>query len=213
MALATESRKEKLKKSENPLRVSRVDPLCDWSYSDGEMNDLPDPAITGQDLSRLVEEHYPKVLRRLRVLVGNRHAAEDLAQEVFARFVTATRGGRRIENTAAYLNGVIHHVFCQHLREKRTQPRLTIVEDLASDGHADLGSERSPFEAILELVQALPEQHQAVIVGRFFLRMSVGDMAKSLQRSERTISLWQAKAMKKLRYLAIEQGIDLEQTT
>jgi RNA polymerase sigma factor (sigma-70 family) len=165
------------------------------------------------DLSRLVEEHYPKVFRRLRALVGDRDTAEDLAQDVFAGFVVALRGGRRIESVGAYLNGMVNHVFCDHLRGKKSRPRVRLVEE-TWDAQPE-GGVHDPHrlnEALLELVKMLPERQRKVIVGRFQLRMTLAELAEVLGRSERTISLWQEKAMRKLRQLALKQGIDLEQT-
>ncbi len=163
-------------------------------------------------MNRLVEEHYPWVLRRTRVLVGQRHAAEDLAQEVFARFFAAVRSGKQIEQVTAYLNGVLHNVFSEYVRDRKSRPKPALVADRAADPAADGDLvDRPHHEAILELIQLLPDKHRMIVVGRFLMHMSVTEIAASLKSSERSVSLWQSEAMEMLRRLAADREIELEQ--
>jgi RNA polymerase sigma-70 factor (ECF subfamily) len=97
----------------------------------------------------------------VRSIVRDRHEAEDITQDVFARLITAL----------------------DHLRRRRPLP---VAEVRTSDeGHEQLGYERS--EALRAALEGLPEDQREVLVLRHLAGLSPPEIALRLGKSEAAV--------------------------
>jgi RNA polymerase sigma-70 factor, ECF subfamily len=117
-------------------------------------------------------------------IVRDRHEAEDITQDVFAKLITAiARYERREVPFAAWLLRVARNAALDHLRSRR---QLPFAEVRTSDqGHEQLGYERS--EALRAALEGLPEDQREVLVLRHLAGLSPPEIALRLGKSEAAV--------------------------
>lgn len=132
---------------------------------------------------QMVELHAQPVWRCARVLCGDDHEAEDLAQETF---VEAWRSLQRFDGRARFstwLYGILRHRFLKSRRKRRP----VIEEDVERTGRPS--REAEPLAAAVQAEEAtlvlaalavLPDEHRAVLELRFYADASLADIATLL---------------------------------
>ena len=120
----------------------------------------------------------------VRSIVRDRHEAEDITQDVFARLITAIAHYEQREAPfAAWLLRVARNAALDHLRRRRPLP---VAEVRTSDeGHEQLGYERS--EALRAALEGLPEDQREVLVLRHLAGLSPPEIALRLGKSEAAV--------------------------
>jgi RNA polymerase sigma factor (sigma-70 family) len=121
------------------------------------------------------------------VLTGDVHAADEIAQESFARLFP--RFGS-LQNPRAYLRVVIVNL---HRREARRRHRGVSMEP----AH-DLGSDHESVE-LLASIDRLPARQRAVIVLRYFEGCSEAEIADALSCAPGTVKSLASRALERLR--------------
>ncbi|MEU1195733.1 sigma-70 family RNA polymerase sigma factor [Streptomyces sp. NPDC005813] len=156
----------------------------------------------------LYEEHWRSVYRYLLLRTRNRHLAEDLTQEVFARAL------RRIGaftwqgvTFAAWLLTIARNLHLDEVRTSRTRLE-TLVPELA---HVD-GSDRSAESSALRVLEAVeacdavrnalntlsPHQRRCLEL-RFLGGMSPAETARTMGRSVGAVRGLTFRALRKVR--------------
>ena len=138
---------------------------------------------------------------------------EDLAQEVFVRLYDRVTTGEAVVNPWNYIKVIAKHVFLEHLRAQRREKEFRqLDEELAVTAHA------GPLEkcALEELTGAIPQllaelsvTERTVLVGLYFLGMTVRELAEAVGASASTVLDRHNRGMRELRRLALERGIEL----
>jgi len=163
-------------------------------------------------LQKAVELHYPQIQRRFRSIVGDPHAVNDLSQEVFARLCVKFREGYRIENLWAFIVGLAKKVAMEYFRKKKQRGCVLLGELQIIDACPlpDQVSEQADIDQrIRGFVKQLDADERAIITGRYVFDMTVKEIADWLDIPRSTVFDRHDQAMRKLKRLAIENGIEL----
>lgn len=113
------------------------------------------------DMAAFICDEAPGLLRRARLLTADPHLAEDLTQETLTTVVAKWPRVQRLDDRVAY-----------------ERPSETITDgSTATDGLDGTSVD-------LARVSALPPEHRAVVVMRYYDDLPVADVAAALGRSE-----------------------------
>lgn len=161
-------------------------------------------------LSAIHERHFDAIYRYVSFRVGDADTAEDLASEVFTRFLTALRqGGGPTETLAGWLYGVAGHVIKDHLRRQYRRPQVPLEASLpaAEADMADAVDQSLRADRLREVVASLTADQQAVLSLRFGAGLPIRDVADSMGKSEGAVKQLQARAVAQLSRLLRPEGV------
>jgi len=136
-------------------------------------------------------DHVDRLYRAALALCGNRHDAEDLVQETYARVLARPRFLRH-DDDLGYLLKVLRNTFLNRIRtQKRKPPPLELDE--ARDGLQRASDPRHP-EAALELTELLgaiaelPDDQRDVVVAIDIMGLTYREAGRALGAKEATIT-------------------------
>jgi len=166
-------------------------------------------ALDKEALGLIYDQHYQSVYRYVSFRVGDAQTAEDLAAEVFTRFLAALRGRGALPNTiAGWLFGTAQNVLREHYR-KQKQMNWSELDD------AIAGPDRSPEQRLQErfdsealraaLAELTPEQ-QHVLALRFGQGLPIKAVAELIGKSEGAVKMLQLRAIGALAGRLTAQG-------
>ncbi len=117
-------------------------------------------------------------LVRLAALLGA-DDPEDVVQEAFCRVFAARRGlSSSDEAVAGYLTrAVVNHIRDRHRRSAVARRDAHLV---ASDGLAVPGLDHTERDAVMHAVAALPDRQREAVVLRFWLDLSLAQVAAAM---------------------------------
>ncbi|MBM3983064.1 MAG: sigma-70 family RNA polymerase sigma factor [Planctomycetes bacterium] len=150
--------------------------------------------------ARLVERYWDRLYRWLYHLTRDRHSAEDLTQETFARALAALKSFRPGSNFRAWLFRIGHNNFVNQKRtERRTKHPLPDDAPANDATSAESAAEqREVLEVVRRAVDDLPADFRAALMLRVDEEMSFRDIAKALNTTEETARWRVFKARQKL---------------
>jgi RNA polymerase sigma-70 factor (ECF subfamily) len=142
------------------------------------------------------DRHFETLYRYAYHRLGNREEAQDIAAHVFLRALLKIDGysytGRPV---LAWLYTICRNLVADELRRSRTRdPRA--LPDLPQAGGPDDLIDSIQLRTALEALK--PEQRE-VIVLRFFVSLSIRDVAQLLGKSEAAVHSLQVRAIANLR--------------
>lgn len=169
-------------------------------------NELVAKTLRGQRdaLSVLYDRHYPWVFRYLVVHLGDRHNAEDTAQEVFLKVIDRIctfRGGKDV-TFAGWLFRVTRNTMMDFFRKEKV---LRKVADNGVDVSANFPDPQNELERSLlvremdELILGLSPAQQEVITLRFKAGLSIKQTAAVVGKAEGTVKALQFQALRMMR--------------
>ena len=135
-------------------------------------------------LDYLYSRHADDVLRFVQSIVHNRHDAEDVTQEVFAKLMRAIhRYEERAVPFAAWITRVARNAALDHVRSRRQIP----VEEvrISENGHEETSFER--LYAFKRALAALPESQRQVLILRHIGGLSPNEIADRLGKTEASV--------------------------
>ena len=143
---------------------------------------------------RFYAEHFAATTRLVRFLTGDMSAAEDLAQEAFVRvYRYGERSGRHIDNPAALLRTTTVNL-CRSWHTTQRRADLRMVR------HGPDDATFTSWERDLDdSLRRLPYDQRAVIVLRYWLRLSEAEIALALDCRPGTVKSRHARAIRTLR--------------
>ena len=170
-----------------------------------------------QSVSRLAlssfRTHARELQRFLLRRVGDRHDADDLSQEVFARLMRV-ENAELIRNPLAYLLGIATHVVREFRQRKQRQcvifdsdmaDSLSENLELAPRGAASSNSEQLELQNWLDdALKQLPPTHQAVLLLVKRDGLSYEEAAAATGLSVHTIEKYLVEARARLRVIMKE---------
>lgn len=160
-----------------------------------------------EDFDRLYRASYSRLLGTLTGVLGERAAAEDCAQEAFARAFRAWPNWRPDAPAEAWLHRIAINVAASYRRRQRLREVGEVVRRL---GRPSLGPDPSVAAERSDLIKALrrlPPKQSAAIVLRHFHGYSNREIAAALGVPERTVASRLAAAKERLRQeLGVEMG-------
>src|ERR1700759_809414 len=110
------------------------------------------------DLEALIRSHHDELTSRLSyALSGDRHAAEDLAQEAFARAWRSLPDGLSPERQRAWLRRTSRNLAVDELRRRARRPTVAL-DDVDADGR--MTEDAAAPDAAREALAPLPPHHR-----------------------------------------------------
>lgn len=155
----------------------------------------PDPSVDPALLA-LTEHLHPRLVGSLALYTGDRHVAEDLAQEALIRLHQHWPKVRSHPSPAAWTTRVALNLAGSWWRrrgaERRANERSVPVERAPEADAAEVLALRSALEH-------LPARQRGVIILRFYLGLSVREAAEALGCPEGTVKSSTSLALAELR--------------
>ncbi len=114
----------------------------------------------------LYQRYHNPIVALAYAQLGDKHSAEDAAQEVFAIACRDLRSLREPGRFGAWLGGICRNVTRQMLRVKsRTAPLPSESAETLADGQSE---QEEQWDAVRRAVWKLPEAERELIVMRYF---------------------------------------------
>jgi RNA polymerase sigma-70 factor, ECF subfamily len=154
--------------------------------------------------SRLYTRYFDRVYGYVRVVVRDRHEAEDLTQEVFTRALQALPDFEPDRPFLAWLFRVARNAAIDLLRR---QQHIEVTEPAELDSKREAAAAPAPpsdLEAVLAwlsdkdvafFVGRLPLAQRQVLTLRFLLDLSTPEIAEMIGRSEKAVRQLQSRAL------------------
>lgn len=145
-----------------------------------------------------VRQRGPALVRLGRLLTGDRHQGEDLAQDVLAR--AFTRWGRIAADGApeAYLRRALVNAAISRWR-RGVHREVSMAEPMEAPDPADLGARAAERDAAWRLIRALPPKQRAAVVLRYYEDLDDAAIARLLGCGEGTVRSQIKRALDTLR--------------
>ena len=129
------------------------------------------------DLERLFREHWPRAFRAARLVTGDAAAAEDIAQEAFIAAVRNLDRFDRRRPFAPWLHRIVVNRAIDWTRARRLRAEVELAPAAVE-----------PDGDMFARIAALPPEHRAVIVLRYVLEYTPGEIAKLLDVPRGTVN-------------------------
>lgn len=136
----------------------------------------------------MLERHYRELLNFLAGLVGDRHAAADLAQESYARVLGLQHGGQAVLDGRALLYRTARNLVVDRHRRAALR-RHEALDELAEEEHPSAPPQSRPDEALasrqdvqacLAAIEALPPRCREAFVLHVFDELSQAQVAERM---------------------------------
>ena len=159
--------------------------------TDLDTSDAVDPAAdvdpASPDVLALFAREAASLTRLARFYLDDRTAAEDLVQEAFIRLSRSAGRIRRGGNPAAYLRSIVINLARDHNRRGlvslRHRPSAHADAPSAEeDAHA-----RAERQEVIDALRALPRRQRDCVTLRYYLDLSIADIAETLGLSSNTV--------------------------
>ena len=137
-------------------------------------------ASEDEAIAALFEEHARSLVRLARLFADDRNAAEDLVQEAFLRL---RRSFHRIESpdrTAAYLRSIVLNLARDHNRRGLMSLRHRMPEEETRLSAEDRIVMREDQQQVIDALQALPRRQRDCVTLKYYLDLSIPDIAMTL---------------------------------
>ena len=137
----------------------------------------------------------PRAVGAARRLVGDRHVAEDIAAEAFARAYSRWSAVTKHPNPDAWLLRVVGNLSIDQLRRESRRPELHAPSG-RSDPSADAAALRTD---LVEAMRRLSGRQQEVVVMRYLVDLTEDDVAVTLGMTNGSVKTHLHRATTKLR--------------
>ncbi len=138
-----------------------------------------DPDRLGDQVDRLYRAAW--------AICGDRHDAEDLVQETYARVLARPRWLRR-DDDLGYLMRTLRNTHVSRLRQAGRRPREVAFDDELADGAGSNLDATLDVHALFAAIAALPDWAREAIVMVDVAGLSYGEAARVLRVKEATIT-------------------------
>jgi RNA polymerase sigma-70 factor (ECF subfamily) len=130
-------------------------------------------------------------------IVRDEYEAEDVTQHIFAKLMTSlARYEPRVVPFSAWILRVAHNAAIDHVRMRRPVP---VEEVRPADATDDGDGGRERFADLRLALAALPAEQRDVIVLRFLVGLTPGEVAERMGRSEDAVHGLQHRGRRRLR--------------
>jgi RNA polymerase sigma-70 factor (ECF subfamily) len=138
------------------------------------------------DVELLFRRHWPRAYRAAFMIVHDHAAAEDIAQEAFVAAIRRLDRFDRRRTFAPWLGTIVANRAIDWLRARTARRELT-------DSGPELASPPDPSvgrysEEVLRALAALSPEHRAVVVLRYVLDYTPGEIANALELPRGTVN-------------------------
>ena len=168
------------------------------------MQNLDDPALIGlraddsQVIGAIYDKYFAEVYRYVRYRLNDAHVAEDIASEVFVRFLEALRQRRGPQsNLRAWLISTAAHIVTDHMRRSYRRPVEALPEDILDQGSGPTDEfDRRELNRRFQTAYAqLTAEQQHVLALRFGQGYSLDETAAVMQKNANAVKALQFRAL------------------
>jgi len=180
-------------------RVLRSRPRSEQSLIRGAL------AGSEADLEMLFLTHWPRAYRAAFLIVHDHAAAEDIAQEAFVQAIRRLDRFDRRRRFAPWLGAIVANraIDWARARAARRESGHDVPESV-SDTEEPAGSYS---DEVLAALAALTPEHRAVVVMRYVLEYTPGEIARALELPRGTVNSRLRRGLDALE--ATLQGVEL----
>jgi RNA polymerase sigma-70 factor (sigma-E family) len=157
----------------------------------------------GVEYDEFVVSAAPRLTRAAYAMTGDRHAAEDLVQDVFERLYVAWP---RVDDPAAYARRALVNHGKNRWRGRARRPEVALADghEIATD---DESGRSADHDLLVRAAAQLPHRQRAVVVLRFLEDLSEAETAHALGCSTGTVKSQTARAIARLRVLVADHHL------
>ncbi|TML21849.1 MAG: RNA polymerase sigma factor [Actinobacteria bacterium] len=138
---------------------------------------------SASDLEALFRMHWPRALRAAYLVTHDAQAAEDIAQESFLAAIRALDTFDRRRPFGPWLHRIVVNRAIDWSRARRLRSEVELGELVpASEEQPELADET------LAALARLPPEHRAVVVMRYLLEFTPGEIAEALDLPRGTVN-------------------------
>ncbi len=154
-------------------------------------------AFDQEALAVIHDRYYQAIYRFLSFRVADRQTAEDLASEVFIRFLSALRDRNAPPNTIrGWLFGAARNVLKEQYRHQRRLNLAELDETISGNDTPEKRlMERVDKDELRRAIGELTAEQQDVLALRFGYEMPIKDVAETVNKSEGSVKMLQARAI------------------
>jgi RNA polymerase sigma-70 factor (ECF subfamily) len=154
-------------------------------------------AYDKEALALIHDQYYQSIYRYISFRVADPQAAEDLASEVFTRFLSAIKDRHAPPNTIrGWLYGAAQNVIKEQYRKQRQMNWTELDESLAGGRTPEQRlEERLGKEALRDALAGLSPEQQNVLALRFGYGMPIKEVAETVSKSEGSVKMLQARGI------------------
>jgi RNA polymerase sigma-70 factor (ECF subfamily) len=150
--------------------------------------------------ANLFDEHIPRLRRYARALTGERIQADDLVQECLARAWEKRSLWRTGTDLRAWLFTILHNLFVNDLRRRKSRPELLALDDEALDAPRRATQEDGlGLRDLQTALERLPVDQREVLLLVGLEEMSYEEVAKTLGIPMGTVMSRLSRARERLR--------------
>jgi RNA polymerase sigma-70 factor (ECF subfamily) len=157
----------------------------------------------GESFTELCRRYYGPLVAIGHAILGDRHLAEDAAQEAFAKAAVNLPKLRKTDQFGSWLAAICRNEardLCRIRQQSRSQEQ--VAQEEASTPADDVG------EAVRIALKELPEEGREVVFLRFYDGLSYEQISAVLGISEQAINGRLRRAKRKLAALLQRHGFD-----
>ena len=150
--------------------------------------------------SNQILEHIPRLRRYARALVGDRHAADDLVQDTLERAWNKFHLWRPGSDLRAWLFAIMHNVFVNQVRSKRSDMEKT-MEELPIVAVRAAQSDSLEIADLERALRVLPDEQREVLLLVAIEEMTYDEVSRALAIPIGTVMSRLSRARERMRRL------------
>jgi len=150
--------------------------------------------------SHQILEHIPRLRRYARALLGDRYAADDLVQDTLERAWNKFHLWRPGSDLRAWLFAIMHNVFVNQVRSKRSEMEKT-MEELPVIAVRATQSDSLEIADVERALRALPDEQREVLLLVAIEEMSYDEASRALAIPIGTVMSRLSRARERMRRL------------
>jgi RNA polymerase sigma-70 factor (ECF subfamily) len=148
-------------------------------------------------IERLFRNHWPKAWRAAYLVVHDGAAAEDIAQEAFLAAIRSLDRFDRRRAFGPWLHRIVVNRAIDWTRARTLRREVTASVDQDPPARPDAPS--APYSAdIVAALSSLPAEHRAIVVLRYLLEFTPGEIASALGLPRGTVNSRLRRALDRL---------------
>lgn len=138
---------------------------------------------SASDVEALFHDHWPRAYRAAYLVTHDAAAAEDIAQESFLAAIRALDRFDRRRPFGPWLHRIAVNRAIDWTRARKLRAEVELGESVPAAEPA-----RPPRDDVLAALERLPPEHRAVIVLRYLLEFTPGEIADALDLPRGTVN-------------------------
>lgn len=154
------------------------------------------------------EKYQDDIFRFCFVKTKNRQDALDLTQDTFMRLWDHMVKGKEVSNERPLLYRIANNLIIDFYRKKKSIQIEDYVESVYGEqlvhNEEERNTNRLDGERIIPILEQLPKSTQEIIKLRFLHDLSIKEIAQTLDKEAKTVSVYLHRGIKQLREILKE---------